>query len=162
MAAGSGDDKPVIEAGRHVYGPRAVSALLPALVRPAFRKRNPAAAQVLADWEAIVGPALAAVATPRKLFGGTLAIGCSGPMALELQHFSDVLIGRINGHLGRVAVSRLRFVQDPPPPLAAPPPPPPPQALRAAEAAVAGLPQGTLRDALEKLGRVVLAAAPET
>lgn len=155
MTKAPDDDK------RHIYGPRAVSALLPALVRPAFRKRNPAAAQVVADWEAIVGPALAAVSTPRKLFGGTLAIGCAGPMALELQHLSDVLIARINSHLGRIAVSRLRFVQDPPQPVAIVPRPPP-QALLAAREAVAGLPEGPLREALEKLGRVVLAGRGDT
>ena len=155
MTKAPDDDK------RHIYGPRAVSALLPALVRPAFRKRNPAAAQVVADWEAIVGPALAAVSTPRKLFGGTLAIGCAGPMALELQHLSDVLIARINSHLGRIAVSRLRFVQDPPQPVAIVPHPPK-QALLAAKEAVADLPQGPLRDALEKLGRVVLAGRGDT
>lgn len=155
MTKAPDDDK------RHIYGPRAVSALLPALVRPAFRKRNPAAAQVVADWEAIVGPALAAVSTPRKLFGGTLAIGCAGPMALELQHLSDVLIARINSHLGRIAVSRLRFVQDPPQPVAIVPRPPP-QALLAAREAVAGLPEGPLREALEKLGRAVLAGRGDT
>ena len=155
MTKAPDDDK------RHIYGPRAVSALLPALVRPAFRKRNPAAAQVVADWEAIVGPALAAVSTPRKLFGGTLAIGCAGPMALELQHLSDALIARINGHLGRIAVSRLRFVQDPPQ-LVAIVPRPPKQALLAAREAVAGLPEGPLREALEKLGRVVLAGRGDT
>ena len=64
---------------RHVYGPRSVGAVLPPIVRPAFRRRSPAAAQVLADWEAIVGPALAAATTPRKLFSGTLAIACAGP-----------------------------------------------------------------------------------
>lgn len=155
MTKAPDDDK------RHIYGPRAVSALLPALVRPAFRKRNPAAAQVVADWEAIVGPALAAVSTPRKLFGGTLAIGCAGPMALELQHLSDVLIARINSHLGRIAVSRLRFVQDPPQPVAIVPRSPK-QALLAAREAVAGLPEGPLREALEKLGRVVLAGRGDT
>lgn len=139
-----------------------MSALLPALVRPAFRKRNPAAAQVLADWEAIVGPALAATATPRRLSGGTLAISCSGPTAMELQHLSDMLIARVNSHLGRVAVLRLRFVQDPPAPVTAASPSPPPQALLAARTAVSGLPDGALRDALEKLGRVVLATAGET
>jgi hypothetical protein len=144
---------------RHIYGPRPVGALLPALVRPAFRKRAPATAQVLADWEAIVGPALAAVTTPRKLFSGTLAIACAGPVAMELQHLSEELMARINGHLGRVAVTRLRFIQDVPPPLPAPPPPRP-QAREAARRAVASLPAGPLRDALEALGRVVLTERP--
>ncbi len=162
MAAAPDDDKGSVPTERHVYGPRAVSALVPALVRPAFRKRHPAAAQVLADWEAIVGPELAATAMPRRLSGGTLLIGCSSPKALELQHSSDVLIARVNGHLGRIAVLRLRFSQDPQPVPAPVGAKPPPQALRAAEAAVAGLPQGKLRAALERLGQVVLGAASET
>jgi hypothetical protein len=144
---------------RHIYGPRPVGALLPALVRPAFRKRAPATAQVLADWEAIVGPALAAVTTPRKLFSGTLAIACAGPVAMELQHLSTELMARINGNLGRVAVTRLRFIQDVPPALPLAPPPRPP-AREAARRAVADLPEGPLRDALEALGRVVLTQRP--
>ena len=34
---------------RHVYGPRPVGVLVPAVTREAFRKRSPAAAQVMAD-----------------------------------------------------------------------------------------------------------------
>ena len=143
------------DAPRHLYGARPVGALIPALVRPAFRRRSPATAQVLADWEAIMGPAIAAVTVPRKLFAGTLAIGCSGPMALELQHLSTELIARINRYLGRVTVTRLRFVQDLAPPPRRPPPPRP-QAIAEARAAVVGLSDDPLRDALESLGRAVL------
>src|SRR3984957_12115298 len=150
MTSASGDDK----GSRHVYGPRAVGALLPAVVRPAFRSRAPATAQVLADWEAIVGPAIAAVTTPKKLFSGTLAIGCSGPMAMELQHLSEQLIGRINAHMGKVAVTRLRFVQDAAPPTAARPVARP-IAVQAAREAVAGVADQELRAALESLGRAV-------
>ena len=160
MAADEPDDKAQDVANRHLYGPRPVGALLPALVRPAFRRRAPATAQVLADWEAIVGPALAAVTTPRKLFSGTLAIGCAGPVAMELQHLAVPLMARINGHLGRVAVTRLRFLQDVPPPRPTLPPPRP-QAIEAARRAVASLPEGQLRDALESLGRVVLTVRAE-
>ena len=144
------------DGGRHVYGPRAIGALVPALMKPAFSKRAPATAQVVADWEMIVGPAIAGVSVPRKLFSGTLAIACSGPMALELQHLAPQLIERINRHLGKVAVTRLRFIQDAPAPRAAPRPARP-AAVAKARAAVAGLPAGDLRDALEKLGRAVLA-----
>ena len=154
MTSDPDDNKP----SRHVYGPRAVSALVPGLVRPAFRKRAPAAAQVMADWDAIVGPAIAAVTQPRKLFSGTLAIACTGPMALELQHLSDQLIARINGHLGRIAVTRLRFVQDVPP-IAAPPARRQP-AVAAAQRAVAGVDDPELRAVLEKLARSVLASRP--
>ena len=148
------------EAGRHMYGPRAIGALVPGLVKPAFNKRAPATAQVVADWETIVGPAIAGVSVPRKLFSGTLAIGCSGPLALELQHLAPQLIERINRHLGKIAVTRLRFVQDAP--LArVPPRPPRPAAVAQVRAAVAGLPAGDLRDALEALGRAVLAGRAE-
>jgi len=151
MASDSDSDKT-----RHPYGPRPVGALVPALVRPAFRRRAPATAQVLADWEAIVGPAIAAVTVPRKLFAGTLAIACSGPMALELQHLAPQLIGRINQHLGQIVVTRLRFLQDAPKPLP-PRPRPRPAELARAKAAVAHLPDSDLRTALESLGRMVLA-----
>ncbi len=144
-------------APRHVYGPRPVSALLPVVTRAAFRRRSPAAAQVLADWPSIVGPALAAVTTPRRLLAGTLTLACSGPIAMELQHLATELIARINAHLGAPTVQALRFVQT------APAPALPPRAPRvvagaaeAAEAAVAGLPSGELRDALAALGRAVL------
>jgi hypothetical protein len=66
-------------------------------------------------------------------------------------------MARINGHLGRVAVTRLRFVQDAPAALPRPRPPRP-AAVAQARAAVAGLPEGDLRDALEALGRAVLGA----
>jgi hypothetical protein len=64
-------------------------------------------------------------------------------------------MSRINTHLGRTAVTRLRFIQDLAP-QAAVPRPPPRLAMAAAESAVAALPRGDLRDALERLGRVVL------
>jgi hypothetical protein len=141
---------------RHVYGPRPLSALMPRLTRPAFRRRAPATAQVLADWASIVGPAIAAVTTPRRLSASTLTIACTGPIAMELQYLAPELIGRINAHLGSQAVTGLRFVQTAA--SQAPPPParPAPVDTSAAEAAVASLPPGELRDALAALGRAVL------
>jgi hypothetical protein len=143
---------------RHVYGPRPVGALMPRLTRPAFRRRAPATAQVLADWSAIVGPAIGAVTTPRRLAAGTLTIACAGPIAMELQHLATEVIARINAHFGSQAVAALRFVQTPelltmP---AALPPPPDPAKLAAIEVAVGGLPEGELRGALVSLGRAML------
>jgi hypothetical protein len=145
---------------RHVYGSRPVGALVPTLTRAAFRRRAPGTAQVLADWESIVGPALAAVTLPRRLTAGTLTIACSGPIAMELQHLSGELIARINTALGAGVVSTLRFVQTvhaAPPAAAAPRPSP--QSLARAESAVESLPSGELRDALTALGRAVFGAA---
>ena len=148
-------DKPD-DAARHPYGPRPLAALLPPIVRPALRKRTPATAQLLADWEAVVGPELALATTPRKLFAGQLTIGCAGPVALELQHLSAALMERINRHLGQLAVTRLRFTQEP----ARRPAPsrtPPARAVEAARARVADVDDPALREALMNLGSHVLA-----
>jgi hypothetical protein len=145
---------------RHVYGPRPLGALVPAIARPAFRRRSPATAQVMADWPAIVGPRLAAIATPRRLSAGRLTLACAGPVAMELQHLAPELIARINTHLGAAVVASLGFVQatqDAPPPAKAPRTPDP-DTIRRADAAVADLPEGELRAALAALGRAVLNA----
>ncbi len=151
--AGDGEDR------RFFGGPRALGALLPRLTRPAFKRRSPAGAALMADWPAVVGPALAAVTTPKRFGNGTLVIGCAGPVAMELTHLAPQLIGRINAHLGQAAVERLRFVQQQAPSGSAAP-----AAPRAAEPAalpprvreaVAAVPAGELREALEKLARGV-------
>jgi hypothetical protein len=72
-----------------------------------------------------------------------------------LQHLSEQLIGRINAHLGRVAVTRLRFTQDYAIPKTLPVPRP--RAVAAAKLAVAGVTDPDLHDALERLGQAVLA-----
>ena len=94
---------------RFPTGPLALGSLIPRLTRPVFRKRSPAGAQLMADWPDVVGPALAAVTQPLRLSAGTLTLGCAGPVAMELQHLAPELIGRINAHLGRVVVERLRL-----------------------------------------------------
>ena len=145
---------------RHVYGSRPIGALVPRLTRPAFRRRAPATAQVLADWSQIVGPAIAAVTVPKRLSAATLTIACSGPIAMELQHLSAELIGRINSYLGKPVVNGLRFMQTgvAPDPRGKPadfgPEPPP------VETPVIDLPEGELRDALAALGRAM--ANPST
>jgi hypothetical protein len=143
---------------RFVYGPRPVGALMPRLTRAVFRRRSPATAQVMADWPAIVGPAIAAVTTPRRLAAGTLTIACAGPIAMELQHLAGEVIARINGHLGSQAVTALRFVQTPEllAPLAPLPQVPDPAKIAAVDAAVGALPEGELRGALAALGRAML------
>lgn len=137
-------------------GLRPVSALLPRVTRPAFRRRSPAAAHLMSDWPQIVGPVLAAQTMPQRLVGGTLTLGCSGPVAMELQHLGPQLIAKVNGALGQRVVERLRFVQSAMP--AAP--------RRAARPAPAALPEPVnraldsvedpeLRAALARLGRGV-------
>ncbi len=134
----------------HWRGPRAVGAVLPGVTQAIFRSRAPVAAQILADWGAVVGPGLAAVTVPRRLQGGTLTLACAGPMALELQHMSGEVLARVNGFVGAQVAQRLRLVQATlPSPVAAPA-----RVLRSAPA-LPGVPDGALREALVALGRAV-------
>ncbi|HEX4262190.1 MAG TPA: DUF721 domain-containing protein [Acetobacteraceae bacterium] len=143
---------------RPTYGPVPVAALLPRLTRAAFRRHGTALTAVAADWEAIVGPALAAVTVPRRLGAGTLTLGCAGPIALELQHMAQSLIARVNLHLGGEPVQRLRFVQIAQAVLPPGPPPKPPVTPEAASrlaAKLADLPP-ELQAALASLGTTML------
>jgi hypothetical protein len=96
------DDTPPGMAGpaRHVYGPRALGSLVPSVTRQTFRKHNPASAQILADWEIIVGPKVASMTVPRRLDRGVLTIACAGPAAMDLHYMGVEVINRINTHLG--------------------------------------------------------------
>ncbi len=142
---------------RHVHGPRPIAALVPAVTRNAFKRGAPGVAQLMEAWSGIVGPALAEVTVPRRLSQGTLTIGCAGPVAMELQHLSNEVLGRINQYLGSQAVRRLRFVQITF--VRAPVQPRPRRseaAATAASEAVAQVAEGPLRAALAALGRAVL------
>ncbi|MCP1203030.1 DUF721 domain-containing protein [Acetobacter oryzoeni] len=134
---------------------RSLAALLPAVTAPAFRRRSPTGALLMSQWPDVVGPAHAAVTSPRRLSAGTLTIACAGPVAMELQHLGDTLIARINTWCGEPLVSRLRFVQDP----AAGMRPRPQRKKPQKTGVICTLPEmeeGPLRQALETLGTDIL------
>ena len=135
------------EEERRTFVSLPLAQLVPDITRPAFRKKSPAGAAVMADWASIVGPRLAAESEPRKLVRGQLTVACSGPMAMELQHVADMLIQRINTHAGAAVVERLRFVQEP---VGRAGPSLPKRRIVAAEP-VADMPGGDLHDALADL-----------
>ncbi|MBW6396613.1 DUF721 domain-containing protein [Roseomonas sp. HJA6] len=142
---------------RFLGGPRPVGALVPALTRPAFKRKSPAGAQIMADWPALVGPAIAAVTQPMRLTQGTLTLACSGPVAMEMQHLAPQLAGRINAALGRVAVERFRFVQRAPAgaPVRKPRESAPKPLPERVESALEGVSSPELREALARLARGV-------
>jgi hypothetical protein len=145
------------KAARAVHGPRPIASLVPVVARAAFRRGTVGVGQLLEAWSSIVGPALADITSPRRLAQGTLTIACSGPVAMELQHLSSELLGRVNQYLGSPAVSRLRLVQTTVARVKSRPSRRPREAARqAASAAVATLPEGPLRSALADLGLLVL------
>ena len=139
-------------------GPRELAALVPRLTRPAFRKRSPDSAQIMADWPVIVGPGTAGMAAPVRLSAGTLTLACTGPAAMELRMAAPALMERINSHLGRIAVRKLAFVSrpprpEPPRPARPVPGPVPPRVASGLEA----VPGEELRAALERLAKGVFA-----
>lgn len=150
-------DRDMTKVWRAVHGPRPIGALVPVVARTAFAKASPGVVRLMEAWPGIVGPALADVTVPRGLSRGTLTIGCSGPVAMELQHLSTELLARINQYFGTRTVQTLRFVQTQ---IVRKYPKPPPRPSRAAETAavqaVAHMPEGPLREALATLGRAVL------
>jgi hypothetical protein len=141
-------DVPLAEAPRN-YAPRGIAALLAPVVRPTFRKRAPAAAQLLADWRQLAGPELYARAAPMKFAGGTLTLGCTGPTAMELQMAEAQIIERLNLALGQKLVERLRFQQQTPSIAASRPP----RLVPATIEPPADLPDGPLGEALAALYR---------
>ena len=91
------------------------------LVAPRIRQighqRGFAETRLLTQWEAIVGPALAAIAQPQKVgyvngaFGATLTILAKGAHAPELQMQLPMIRERVNACYGYNAISRVRITQ---------------------------------------------------
>jgi hypothetical protein len=155
-------------APRRPSKPQGLGAALAKVTKTAYRRRGFAMGDVLTNWNAIVGDALAAQSCPESLnfpqektSGGTLKVRVNGPLALELQHLAPLVIERVNGYYGFRAVERLSFIQGPIPqperkrrepirPLTA-------DEEKALNALVPDLDDEDLRQSLLALGRSVLA-----
>ena len=112
-----------------VYKPGPISAkplgiLLDDVFAEAYAKQGFAARELVTRWEQIAGPEIAAHAEPLKMQWprpvegqpqepATLVLRVEGPMALEIQHKSDVILQRVNRFLGWSAVGRLALRQAP-------------------------------------------------
>jgi hypothetical protein len=146
-------------------GLRAIGAEIPRIAGAALGKRGFGEAQLVTQWEAVIGQELAMKISPERISfprgerrNGTLRLRVASAFATEAQHLEPVLIERINAFFGYGAVARLAFVQGPP--LNAAPKPVPLRTLsadeqREIESRVAGVADPTLRDALMRLGRAV-------
>jgi hypothetical protein len=102
-------------------GMRAIAANVPKIAGAVLGKRGFAEAQLVAQWPAIIGEALAAGVSPDKLSfsrgerrDGVLHLRVASGLALEVQHREPVLIERINAFFGYRAVARLALKQGPP------------------------------------------------
>ncbi len=93
------------------------------ITKAAFARHGFAQADVVANWDAIVGEQLAAVSAPDRIRwprgageeaqkkGGTLVIRAAPGRALELQYEASRIIARINSFFGYGAVAQLKVVQ---------------------------------------------------
>jgi hypothetical protein len=152
-------------------GMRAAGASLPAVTKGAVAKRGFAEARLLLDWATIVGDTMARhtlperLARPRGETGGVLHVRVAGAFALELQHLAPAVIERINAHFGHAAVTRLKLTQGLPTEIVKPRRRIKPLGA-AGEAKLAStverIGDPRLKEALARLGRVILAEEPKT
>jgi hypothetical protein len=105
-------------------GAKPLSVLLGDVFSDAYAKQGFAARELVTRWAEIAGPEVAAHAEPLKIQWprpvegqpqepATLVLRVQGPMALEIQHTSDVILQRVNRFFGWNAVGRLALRQAP-------------------------------------------------
>jgi hypothetical protein len=147
--------------------PRPLSDLLHKTLTEAFAKQGFASTELVTRWTEIVGTDIADHSQPEKILWsrtrdgrlpdpGKLVLRVEGPMALEIQHLSDVILERVNRFFGWQAVGAIRLRQAP---LrravrevrAAPDP----QAAARIMAALGDIQDDKLRDALARLGAAI-------
>jgi hypothetical protein len=101
-----------------------LSVLLSDVFSDAYAKQGFAARELVTRWTEIAGREVAAhseplkIQWPRPVEGepqepATLVLRVEGPMALEIQHASDVILERVNRFFGWNAVGRLALRQAP-------------------------------------------------
>ena len=138
----------------------------------AFPKQGFAATELVARWPEIVGPEVSAHSEPEKIRWprpqrragdaapepGTLVLRVEGPVAVEIQHLSGIIIERVNRFFGWQAVAELALRQAPlrHRPKARPPAVDPEAAARVA-ATLTDIADDNLRAALARLGAAVRA-----
>ncbi len=155
-------------------GFKRTSQLLKDRIRRASESRGFAVSRLLTQWEEVVGPDIAGIARPvdvsygRQGFGATLTVLTTGAQAPMLEMQKEKLRERVNAVYGYNAISRIRLTQTAPTGFAEgevsfdhrPKPNSTPTADPAAQAVAARMAapvsDGSLRHALEALGRNVL------
>ena len=153
--------------------PRPVSAkplsvLLSDVFSDAYAKQGFAARELVTRWAEIAGPEIAAHSEPLKMQWprpvegqpqepATLILRVEGPMALEIQHSSDVILQRVNRFFGWSAVGRLALRQAPLSRRDRPKRPRPPEAKEVAEVekTLSSVEDEELRAALARLGAAI-------
>jgi len=147
--------------------PKPLSQIVGQTISDAFAKQGFASTGLVTHWPDIVGTEISDHAEPMRMIWprrvheddpdpATLVLRVEGPVALEIQHLSGVIIERVNRFFGFRAVGRIQIRQAP---LARrekkkPPPAPDPDVV-ARLAAGMNVANDGLRDALARLGASV-------
>jgi len=145
-----------------------LSLLLSDVFSEAYAKQGFAARELVTRWAEIAGADVAAhseplrMQWPRPVEGqpqepATLVLKVEGPMALEIQHKSDLILERVNRFFGWSAVGRLALRQAP---LSrrdrpTPPAPPDPKAVAQVAESLDAVEDEQLRAALARLGAAI-------
>lgn len=97
---------------------KTIKKVIPAVLKPVLDKRGFAQAQVILDWEKIVGTQIAQFSVPERIVyyknasrKGTLVLAATPGWAPIITHGSQQMIDRINVYFGYEAVSRLQLKQ---------------------------------------------------
>lgn len=102
-----------------------LSALLPAVLKPALEEHGLATSQLITHWAEIAGDELAAVTRPLKLnwprmteeaarlqkTGANLVLLCESAFALDVQHAIPLILERVNALYGWRAVIKVSLKQ---------------------------------------------------
>ena len=147
---------------------RKLAELTSEFMADAFKKQGFAATELVTRWKDIVGADIAAHAEPIKLQWpreadgepaepATLVLRVEGPVAIEIQHQSGVILERINRFFGWQAVGRIALRQAPlsRPKVKAAPPTLDAAEVARVEATLGAVTDDDLRAALGRLGAAV-------
>jgi len=148
--------------------PKPLGQLVGKTIADALARQGFASTGVVTHWPEIVGPEIADHAEPMRMIWprrvheddpdpATLVLRVEGPVALEIQHLSGVIIEKVNRFFGFRAVGRIQIRQAP---LARrekkkPPPAPDPEVVARLAAGMGDIADEALRDALARLGASV-------
>jgi hypothetical protein len=148
--------------------PTLLSELAGRTIADALARQGFASTGIVTHWADIVGAEIAAHAEPMRMTWprrvheddpepATLVLRVEGPVALEIQHLSGVIIEKVNRFFGWRAVGRIQIRQAP---LMrrgrkAAPAPPDPAAVARLAAGMSDIEDDNLRGALARLGAAV-------
>jgi len=142
-----------------------LSLLLSDVFSEAYARQGFAARELVTRWAEIAGADVAAHSEPLKMQWprpvqgqppepATLVLKVEGPMALEIQHKSDLILQRVNRFFGWSAVGKLALRQAPLSRRDRPKPPsqPDPKSVASIAETLTSIEDEKLRDALARLG----------